>query len=226
MAKLKSLAKIDLPREKLEKYGPTKLEDYELLAILLGSGIKGKNVLTLAKSILQKVNEVGPRISTQDIRGIKGVGSVRAIQIIAILELSARLTDPKPEVLSSKDIWNLCSDIRNSKREHFLAFFLDTQSRLIERQIISVGTLSTSLIHPRELFEPAITLHAASIVIAHNHPSGSLDPSDSDIKITKILEESGKLLGIPLEKHVIVTSVSFQAIPQKNLNSKYHILNI
>ena len=213
MTKLKNLIKIDLPREKILKYGVKKLQDYELLAVLLGSGIKGKNVLSLSKTILQKLNTIGIKnITIDDIKGISGVGSVKAIQILAIIELGNRLSSEKNEIFSLKDIWNLCQDFRNSKKEHLVAFFLDTQSRLIERRIISIGTLSSSLIHPRELFEPAIALNSASIIIAHNHPSGCLEASESDLKITKILTDAGKLLGIPIEKHIIISSKGYQKV--------------
>lgn len=213
MVNLKSLSKTEFPRERLEKYGPAKLKDFELLAILLGSGIKGKNVLSLSKIILKRINTFGmDKITLHEIQDINGIGVAKASQVLALIELSKRFSQTKPEILSSQDIWNICADIRSSKKEHFVAFYLDTQSRLIERQVISIGTLSTSLIHPRELFEPAITLHAASLIIAHNHPSGSLEPSDSDRKITKKLVESGKLLGIPVEKHIIVTSTSLREV--------------
>lgn len=210
MTKLLNLSKIDLPREKLEKYGPKKLKDEELLAILLGSGIKGKNVLELSRSIIKLINLVGiDNVTLEEVKKVKGMGLVRATQIIAVIELTNRFANSKPEILSDKDIWNLCSDIRSSKKEYFIAFFLDTQSRLIERQIISIGTLDSSLIHPRELFEPAIKLHSSSIIIAHNHPSGYLEPSDSDRKITKLLMESGKMLDIPIQKHLIISANSY-----------------
>lgn len=213
MTKLKNLVKIDLPREKILKYGVKKLQDYELLAVLLGSGIKGKNVLSLSKTILQKINTIGVKnITIDEIKAITGVGPVKAFQILAVIELGNRFSSEKIEILSLKDIWNLCQDFRNSKKEHLAAFFLDTQSRLIERRIISIGTLSSSLFHPRELFEPAITLNSASIIIAHNHPSGCLEASESDLKITKILTEAGKLLGIPIEKHIIISSKGYQKV--------------
>lgn len=213
VTKLKSLQKVDLPREKLAKYGSKKLKDEELLAILLGSGIKGKNVLELARSIVKLIKSVGVNNTTLDeIRRIKGVGITKAMQIIAIIELSNRLTNTNPEILSDKDIWNLCSDIRDSKKEHLVAFYLDTQDKLIERQIISMGTLDASLVHPREVFEPAVKLSCASIILAHNHPSGSLDPSDSDIQITQRLTKSGELLGIPVQNHLIITNSGFQKI--------------
>ena len=134
-----------------------------------------------------------------------------------MLALSKRLTSEKPEVLSAQDIWNLCADIRGSKREHFVAFYLDAQNRLIERQIISVGTLNASLVHPRELFEPAIRLHAASLIVAHNHPSGILDPSAEDREVTRRLQQAGAIIGITLTDHVIVSAAGFLSFEQRTL---------
>lgn len=213
--KIKDLPKIELPREKLEKYGTDKLADYELLAILLGSGIEGTNVIELSKNILTIVQKVGLKnITLEHLLDIKGLGRAKALQIIAVFELGRRFnSDANVEVLSPDDVWKLCSDIRDSKKEHFVAFYLNTQNHLIERQIISIGTLNASLVHPREVFEPAVAFHAASVIVAHNHPSGSMEASPEDIDVTKRLVEAGKILGIALVDHIIVTKggfVSFQ----------------
>ncbi|HUX35909.1 MAG TPA: DNA repair protein RadC [Candidatus Paceibacterota bacterium] len=217
--KIKDLPKVDLPREKLEKYGTSKLHDHELLAILLGSGIKGFNVLQLSKKILKTISEIGKdKIALSDLLKIKGLGKAKASQIIAVLELGKRLhLNQNPEILSAEDVWKLCADIRESKKEHFIAFYLDTQNRLIERQIISIGTLNASLVHPREVFEPAVRLSVASIIVAHNHPSGEIKPSDEDREVTKRLSEAGKLLGITLTDHVIVTKPGHLSFQQKHL---------
>lgn len=209
--KIKDLPKIDLPREKLQKYGVNKLTDFELLAILLGSGIKGLNVLQLSKKILVIIRKIGlNKITLEDLLKIKGLGKAKASQILSAVEIGGRL-NKKQEILSSKDVWNLCIDIRDSKKEHFIAFYLNVQNCLIERQIISVGTLNSSLVHPREVFEPAVRLSAASIIIAHNHPSGSRDASDEDLVITKKLVEAGKILGIEIVDHVIVVKNSYMS---------------
>ena len=216
--KIKALPKVDLPREKLQKYGVQKLADHELLAILLGSGIEGTNVLELSKKILKTIMKIGrDKITLPDLLEIKGLGPAKAGQIISIIELSKRLTTDTPEVLSPEDVWKQCADFRDSKREHFVAFYLDTQSRLIERQIISIGVLNGTLVHPREVFEPAVRLHAASIIVVHNHPSGSLEISKEDKEVTLRLVEAGKVLGIELEDHIIVTSKSFVSFQQKML---------
>jgi DNA repair protein RadC len=207
MPKLKDLPKVDMPREKLEKYGSNKLKDYELLAILIGSGIKGLNVLELSKKILKMIYKVEvKKTSLEDLLKIKGLGKAKASQVFAMIELGKRLNDEnRIEILSPQDVWNACADIRDSKKEHFIAFYLDTQNRLIERQIISIGILSSSLVHPREVFEPAVKLSAASIIIAHNHPSASVEPSTEDREITNRLKEAGKIIGIEVIDHVILT---------------------
>lgn len=203
-----------MPREKLEKYGPEKLTDSELLALLLGSGIKGLNVLRLSKKILKLIEKVGvKKITLEKLLEEKGLGKAKASQIIAVLALGKRLHDKtKPEILTPQDVWKLCADFRESKREHFVAFYLDTQGRVIERQIISIGTLDASLVHPREVFEPAVSLRAASIIVAHNHPSGNLEPSREDVEITKQLVEAGKILDIQIIDHVIVTNERWKTI--------------
>lgn len=206
--RLKNLSKIDLPREKLEKYGPDKLKDYELLAILLGNGVKGTNVVELASKILKKWKEVGLGVATvKELSEVHGVGKAKACEIVACFELGKRLLNGKKTsiLLSPKDIWDRMEDIRGSKKEHFVVFYLDSRNQEIRREIISVGTLNESLVHPREVFESAIKNNAASIIVAHNHPSGSLEPSIDDIEITKKLVHASKILNISLIDHVIVT---------------------
>lgn len=217
--KIKDLEKIDLPREKLAKYGSDKLKDHELLAILLGSGIKGLNVLELSKKILKVVEKAGIKnITLDNLLEIKGLGKAKASQVFALFELGKRLnTQDKTEILSAQDVWKLSADICESQKEHFVVFYLDTQNHLIERQIISIGTLNSSLVHPREVFEPAITLHSASIIIAHNHPSQDLAPSTEDKKITERLIESGKILGIEVIDHIILSKSSYLSFQKEHL---------
>lgn len=212
--KIKDLPKIDRPREKLEKYGPKRLSDSELLAILLGSGIKGKNVLTLSREILRQAEEMGlANISRDDLKKIDGLGRAKISQILALIELSGRLNEKKGIVVqSSEDIWKLCADFYDSKKEHMAVFYLDTNNRIIERRITSIGTLDSNLVHPREIFEPALSLSASSIMIAHNHPSGSLEPSAEDKKITWQLLESANILGFRFLNHVIITQSGFKEI--------------
>ena len=216
--KIKDFNKIDLPREKFEKYGQEKLFDYELLAILLGSGIKGVNVIQLSKKILSVIKKVSIKnIGIDSLIKIKGLGKIKAIQILAIIELTKRFNAENPEILSSKDIWKLCSDIRDSKKEHFVVFYLDTRNKFIERQIISIGILNSSLVHPREVFESAISLHSVSIIIVHNHPSGDIEPSLEDIVVTKRLVDAGKILGIKVFDHVILSKDKYFSLKDENM---------
>lgn len=212
--KLKGLARVDRPREKLQKYGPKKLADHELLAIVLGSGVKGVNVLELSKQILKLLKQTKKEGHTIELlRKVKGLGSAKAAQVMAVLELAHRFTgNEMRDIESAKDVWSLCVDIRDSKREHLVAFYLDTGRRVIERRIISVGILDQSLVHPREVFEPALSLQASSVIIAHNHPSGNIEASQADKEVTKQLIHAGKILGIELGDHVIVTKDAWKSI--------------
>jgi DNA repair protein RadC len=212
--KITELKKTELPREKMEKYGAKRLRNFELIAIVLGSGIKGCNVLELARKIEKLIiQKSASNITLEDLLKIRGLGKTKSIQVLAIISLVGRLgSEQHSNALSIRDVWNLCSDFRSSKKEHVVAFYLDTQHRLIERRIISVGTLDASLIHPREVFEPALQLSAAALVLAHNHPSGSVEPSDDDIAITKRIADAGDLLGITFIDHIIVSDKEFRTI--------------
>ena len=205
---LKQLNDGDKPSERLLSLGPESLSDAELLAILLRTGTKDLNVLKLAQKILQKFEkEKFVDVSINDLKGIHGLGTVKSCEILACFELGRRmLKDKKSSILlSPKDVWERMEDIRGSKKEHFVVFYLDSRNQEIQREIISVGTLNESLVHPREVFEGAIKNNASSVIIAHNHPSGDLEPSQADIEITKKLIHAGKILDIKLLSHVIVT---------------------
>lgn len=210
--KLKELSKFDRPREKLEKYGPGKLSDAELLAILLRTGTKELNVLKLSEKILKKFeNEKVIDISIEELKTIHGLGTAKACEIVACFELGRRMLKGKKSsiLLSPKDVWERMEDIRGSKKEHFVVFYLDSRNQEIQREIISVGTLNESLVHPREVFEGAIKHNAAGIILAHNHPSGDTEPSEADIEITKKLIHAGKILDIKIISHVIITRTSY-----------------
>lgn len=211
MPSIKRFSKADLPREKLEKYGPQKLSDKELLALLLGSGIKGLNVLELSQRILKIIKRIGvAKITKGDLLKIKGLGPAKASQIVALLELSSRFYDERGTLLMSpKSVWEQCQDINSSKKEHFLVFYLDTRNQLISREIISVGTVNMSIVHPREVFEVAIKNSAVKIILAHNHPSESIEPSPDDLALTSKLTEAGRLLGVLVEDHIIVTKRAY-----------------
>lgn len=217
--KILDLPKIELPRERLQKYGAKKLADYELMALILSSGVRGENVLELSKKILKIVAEKGKEnIKYDELLSMRGLGRMKTAQVLAVMELCLRLSaNANKAVATAEDIWKLSADFRASKREHVAAFYLDTQTCIIERQIISIGTLSTSLVHPREIFEPAIALSAASVIVAHNHPSANVEPSLEDREVTSRLVESGRILGIALADHIIVSKNGWMSFRERKL---------
>jgi len=213
--KIKDIPKSDRPREKMEKYGPDKLSDAELLAILLRTGTKDLNVLKLSQKILDKFGkEKFVDVSIEDLKSFHGIGAVKACEILSCFELGRRMLKGKKTsiLLSPKDVWERMEDIRGSKKEHFVVFYLDSRNQEIHKEIISVGTLNESLVHPREVFENAIKNNTASIIIAHNHPSGDLEPSQADIEITKKLIHAGKILDIKIVDHIVVTVNGYNSL--------------
>lgn len=209
---IKDLPNIERPREKLIKYGPDKLSDQELLAILLRSGTKDENVLDLAGNILKKFSKDKlPYLNYDDLKVYPGLGPAKACEIIACFELGKRFLKDKQTRLYMKpsQVWEALKDIRESKKEHFVIFYLDTKNQEITQEIISIGILNASLVHPREVFEPAVRNLASQIIVAHNHPSGDNTPSQEDLNITQKLVESGKILGIEVIDHVIVSKNDF-----------------
>lgn len=205
--RMKEVPKSDRPREKLIKYGPDKLSNTELLAIIIGCGVKGLNVTELANKILKAFGSDKLKDAKySELEKIFGLGKAKACEIVACMELGKRLVKDKPAalIMQPEDVWRELKDLRQNKKEHFVIFYLDVHSREIKRETISIGTLDANLIHPREVFEPAIKNNSAQIIVAHNHPSGVTEPSGEDVEITKRLIEAGKLLGIELLDHVII----------------------
>ena len=220
MIKIKDIPKFDRPREKLEKYGPGKLSDAELLAILLRTGTKNLNVLKLAQKILQKFeNEKFVNISIDELKTIHGLGPVKACEILACFELGRRMLKGKKTsiLLTPKDVWERMEDIRGNKKEHFVVFYLDSKNQEIKRDTVSIGSLNSSVVHPREVFEPAVRNLSSQVILAHNHPSGCIDPSDNDIELVDRLVDAGSILGIEVLDHIIVTKDGFLSFNEKGL---------
>ena len=218
--KIKEINKLERPREKLIRYGAGKLSNSELLAIILRSGRAGENVIELAGRILKKFKaEELPNISFEDLNKVPGLGPAKTCEIIACFELGRRLLKGKKTriYLKPKEIWEELKDIRDNKKEHFVIFYLDTRNQEIKREVVSVGSLNANLVHPREVFEPAVRNLAAQIILAHNHPSGDPEPSEDDLTITKRLVEAGKIMGIEVVDHIIVVKNGFFSFKDKNL---------
>ncbi len=218
--KIKEMELCDQPQEKLLKYGCSRLSNAELLAIIIRTGTRGEGAVDLARKVLNKLEIKNYLdISSDLISQIPGLGKAKSSQIIACLELGKRIFTGKKHRLyaTPQDIWQEMRDLRSHRKEYFVAFFLDSRSQEIERKIISVGSIDKTLVHPREVFEPAIRYAAAHIIVAHNHPSGDAEPSDIDMLVTKRLADSGKLLGIELVDHVIVTKDSYISLKARGL---------
>lgn len=199
----------------MEKKGARALSDLELLAVLLGSGIQGKDVFAVARDILKLAQGDFNNINLEKLRDIEGVGLAKACQIMAAIEFSKRfLVKDGIKVKNIDDVVKLVEELRAKKQEYFLSLTLDGASYLIQKRTVFIGTLNHSIVHPREVFADAISDRAAGIIFVHNHPSGNIDPSKEDIAITNRLLEVGKMVGIEVIDHVIVGKdgcFSFQA---------------
>ena len=206
--------KLDRPREKLQAKGASVLSDFELLQALIGSGNAQADVSKIARDTLKVIKANGAEVTYEQLQKVTGMGAAKISEILAALELSKRylLDSDQPIIDSPEKAVEQLADIRDKKQEHFVCLTLDGANRLIAKRIITIGTLTSSLVHPREVFADAITDRAASIIVAHNHPSGSLTPSKADIEITERLKQSGELLGIKLLDHVIVTKSGYANI--------------
>jgi len=218
--KIKDLPKIERPREKLIQYGSARLSNSELLAIILRSGKKGENVIDLANKILKKFKaENLPAISFDELKVFPGLGPAKACEILACFELGKRLLKGKIAglYLKPEDIWKELKDIRDHKKEHFVIFFLDSRNQEIKREVISVGSLNANLVHPREVFEPAVKNLAAQVILAHNHPSGDTEPSENDLELNKRLVEAGKILGIEVIDHMIIAKNGYLSFKEKGI---------
>lgn len=218
--KLKDLPKIERPREKLIRYGSGRLSNSELLAIILGSGKKGENVIDLSGRILRKYKAERLSVLTYgELRTCPGLGPAKACEIVACFELGKRLLKGKASsfFLKPEDVWKELKDICGHKKEHFIVFFLDSRNQEIKREIISVGSLNANLVHPREVFEPAIKNLAAQVILAHNHPSGDPEPSEDDIVLNKRLVEAGRILGIEVIDHIVVSKNGYFSFKERKL---------
>ena len=200
----------DRPREKIEKKGVTALQDYELIAAILGKGTKGHDILSLSKKIAGMISP-GRLPAFEELIAIDGVGPSKASVLIACFELARRYgVQSLSEVIritSPEDIIRIpvVADLKRKNQEYFLCTTLNGASEVIDTRTITMGLVNHSLVHPREVFADAITDRAASIICVHNHPSGNPEPSSEDIRVTKQLVDAGIIIGINLLDHLIIT---------------------
>ena len=215
--KIKDFPKHERPREKLIEKGVGNLRDCELMAVLLRTGIEGKNVLRVSEEILRKFPK--KKLLSLDFKKlskIKGIGPGKACLLLAAFELTKRALEVEdnnlPYINSAKDAVAQLQELRTVKKEHFIVLYLNARNQLIHKETISIGTLNLSLVHPREVFKPAIDYLAVSIIVAHNHPSGEAEASEDDLKLTDRLKDAASLLGIDLIYHLIITNNNFNKI--------------
>ncbi|MGM0835942.1 MAG: RadC family protein [Bacillota bacterium] len=210
------------PRERLIQDGPQSLSNHELLAIMLRTGSKDESVLQLANRLLTTFE--GLRLlkdaSVNEMMSIKGIGSAKAVQIMAAVELGRRIHRLQYEdryvIRSPEDAANyVMEDMRFLTQEHFVCLYLNTKNQVLHQQTIFIGSLNASIVHPREVFKEAFRRSAASFICLHNHPSGDPSPSREDIDVTKRLNECGKLIGIELLDHLIIGDQKFISLKEK-----------
>jgi len=222
--RIKDLPQDLQPRERLHQMGPEVLSNREILAILLRIGSEGENVLQLAERILTEAGGLTGlvRMSLHELQQIRGVGPAKAAQVKAALEIGKRSVsaDPvtRPVVNSPSDVADLVMDeMRTLDREHFRIMFLSTRNNVLGISPVSVGSLNSSIVHPRECFKEAIRRNAYSIILLHNHPSGDPAPSREDLDITRKLSEGGRILGIEVLDHVIIGDKKYVSLKEQGV---------
>ncbi|MDD5082003.1 MAG: DNA repair protein RadC, partial [Dehalococcoidales bacterium] len=208
------------PRERLQKFGAEALSAQEILALILGRGIAGESVMVTAQRLLSQFHSLHgiAGASMEELASVRGIGVAKSSQIKAAFELANRLvdsptTEDRPQVKIPEDAAAVVgSRLRGKKKEHFLALLLDTRNRLLKISEISIGSLDSSIVHPREAFKEAISVSAATIIFVHNHPSGDPTASEDDVALTKRLAQTGGILGIDVLDHVIIGDNKFSSL--------------
>jgi DNA repair protein RadC len=211
------------PRERLQSLGPEALSAQEILAVILGKGIPGESVMVTAQRLLSHFDGLKgiAAASLEELSKTRGVGFAKACQIIAAIELARRSDgywepDGKRPLKTPEDIVNeVQAKLIDKKKEIFLAVLLDTRNKLIKTEEISVGSLDSSIVHPREVFKAAISASASSVAFVHNHPSGDTEPSDEDIALTKRLCQAGEIVGIEVLDHIIIGGKNFTSFKRQ-----------
>jgi DNA repair protein RadC len=214
----------DRPRERLLKFGVEALNSQELLAIILGRGIKGESVLSTSQTLLKRFGGLKDlaQASVATLTKTKGIGLAKAAQIIAAFEIGKRIETsektPQAKIKNPEDVISAVDKkLKGKKKEYFLVLLLDTRNRITDILTISIGSLDSSIVHPREVFKEAISASAASVIFVHNHPSGDTEPSEDDIKLTRRLVEVGEILGIEVLDHIIICDNNYLSMKAKNI---------
>ncbi|CAM3083872.1 DNA repair protein RadC [Paenibacillus sediminis] len=210
------------PRERMMQYGASALSHAELLAILLRTGTHQESAVHVAHRILNQIGSIRGLVdlSIEELIQIKGIGTAKAVQLKAGIELGQRLARTRREeaktIRSPHDAAEvLMEQLRYLKKEHFVCLFLNTKNHIIAQETLSIGSLNASIVHPREVFRAAIKCSSASVVCAHNHPSGDPAPSPEDIQLTRRLAEAGNIVGIDILDHIIIGDGGFVSLKEQ-----------
>jgi len=222
--RIKDLPENERPREKLAKYGAEVLSNAELLAILIRTGTKDQNAIDIGYKLLGQEEGIGFILDSkvEELTNIYGIGPAKAVQLKAAVELGRRLATQTYQkevfIRCSKDAANVVmEDMRYLKKEYMKAILLNIKCGLVSIEEISIGSINSSIVHPREVFAPAIKKSCASLILVHNHPSGDPTPSLEDINITKRLVEGGKILGIEVVDHIIIGDGKYVSLKDKGI---------
>ncbi|MDX2226526.1 MAG: DNA repair protein RadC, partial [Verrucomicrobiae bacterium] len=218
---LKSMATLEAvnrPREKLVARGAASLTDEELVAAILGMGVRGRDVFSIARDVAKLIREHRTHLTLGHLTSLPGMGVAKAAQILSAFELARRhLLRDTVKISKPQDILPLLADITGKMQEHFVCITLNGAHEVIEKRIITVGLLNQSQVHPREVFADALTDRAAAVILAHNHPSGNLEPSSADLQVQRQLEQGARILGLRILDHLIVSKKGFYSFQENGL---------
>ena len=215
---IKDLPEHARPREKLRERGASALTDEELVAAILGRGSAGVDVRTIARQVASLIREHKQGLTLDHLLEVPGIGLAKAAQILAGFELARRhLLKETIKITGARDVRPVRSDIAGKQQEYFVCISLNGANEVIEKRVVTVGLLDKSQVHPREVFADVLADRAAAVILAHNHPSGELKPSNSDLKIHEQLTEAGRILGIRILDHVIVSKKGYFSFQEAGL---------
>lgn len=218
MKTIKEIPEYDRPREKLRTKGAAALSDEELVQVILGRGVEGHDVRSMSKEIAGIIQKKKTGLTETDLTAIPGMGPAKAYQLIAAFELARRhLIKETTKITKAEDVLPLLTDIASKQQEYFVCISLNGANEVIEKRVVTIGLLNHSQVHPREVFADVIADRAASVIFAHNHPSGELKPSDADLKIHEQLIQAAKILGIRVLDQVIVTKKGYCSFQELGL---------
>ena len=219
--KVRDLAEEDKPREKLIECGPEGLSSQELLAIILNTGTKKEDIMTMSTRVFKEYGEksLANQINARAIEKDLNVPLIKACQIVACFELGKRFFKEKPgrqiTIRTARQAYEYLKDMRDLPKEQLRGLYLNSRYKLIHDEVISVGSLTANIVHPREVFRPALEYSAAAIIIAHNHPSGCVKPTEADIEVTRQISKAAAIIGVDLLDHIVIGKNKFSSVPME-----------